>query len=99
MVISDERGYTNSTWWLYHTIVVIPKIIVVITKLLCQIEFYQWLAQYDTDRCVSCFLIFLCASLKIYLKIAIMLSKFRVCMYVCMYVCHEMMQRNNSKTV
>ena len=32
-----------------------------------------------------------------------MLSKFRVCMYVrmyvCMYVCHEMMQRNNSKTV
>ena len=27
---------------------------------------------------------FLCASLKIYLKIAIMLSKFRVCMSVCM---------------
>ena len=51
----QHGGYTIRSWlylkssWLY------PNIVVVITKLLCQIEFYQWLAQYDTDRCVSCF--------------------------------------------
>ena len=50
----QHGGYTIRSWlylkssWLY------PNIVVVITKLLCQIEFYQWLAQYDTDRCVSC---------------------------------------------
>ena len=53
----QHGGYTIRSWlylkssWLY------PNIVVVITKLLCQIEFYQWLAQYDTDRCVSCFVI------------------------------------------
>ena len=52
----QHGGYTIRSWlylkssWLY------PNIVVVITKLLCQIEFYQWLAQYDTDRCVSCFI-------------------------------------------
>ena len=55
----QHGGYTIRSWlyikssWLY------PNIVVVITKLLCQIEFYQWLAQYDTDRCVSCFLFLL----------------------------------------
>ena len=50
----QHGGYTIRSWlylkssWLY------PNIVVVITKLLSQIEFYQWLAQYDTDRCVSC---------------------------------------------
>ena len=53
----QHGGYTIRSWlylkssWLY------PNIVVVITKLLCQIEFYQWLAQYDTDRCVSCYTI------------------------------------------
>ena len=53
----QHGGYTIRSWlylkssWLY------PNIVVVITKLLCQIEFYQWLAQYDTDRCVSCFIL------------------------------------------